>query len=114
MSAPPVAPRFVPTLTEVVDWQPEDAVPAPPPEAPEPTVDTAAVLALEEGITAQVLERVDQTLSGRLSDAITLVVLEQTRFMLPRLREEIAEAVRRSVEDAVRQELGGTRSAGDS
>jgi len=116
MSTPPVAPRFVPTLTEVVEWPPEGAampVPQAPvrPDSTAPAVDAAAVLALQERIVANVLGRVEESLQQRLSDAIALVVQEQTRFMLPRLREEIAEAVRHSVADAIHQELGARPSS---
>ncbi|WP_198970083.1 hypothetical protein [Xylophilus sp. ASV27] len=119
MSTPPVAPRFVPTLTEVVEWQPEEAA-APAPQQPAApgapgsgasAADAAAVLALQEHIVSSVLGRVEHSLPGRLSEAIAQVVMEQTRFMLPRLREEIAEAVRHSVADALREELGSGPSS---
>lgn len=113
------APRFVPTLTEVVDRAaPESGVPPAP--APVPAVAPSGLHAdkgrapphlppeiaeaLQEQITQRVLARVDAVLAGRLSDAIALVVLEQTRFMLPRLREEIAGSVRNAVSAALAQE----------
>ena len=120
MPTPPstaAAPRFVPTLTEVVDRAaPESgAPPVPAPTAAPagsgadggrtlPHLPPEIAEALQEQITQRVLARVDAVLAGRLSDAIALVVLEQTRFMLPRLREEIAGSVRNAVSAALAQE----------
>jgi hypothetical protein len=111
------APRFVPTLTEVVDRAaPESGVPPAPAPAAAPSglhadkgrapphLPPEIAEALQEQITQRVLARVDAVLAGRLSDAIALVVLEQTRFMLPRLREEIAGSVRNAVSAALAQE----------
>ena len=112
----PSAPRFVPTLTEVVGRPAADS-PASPVSVPAasaglaqahaadaPHLSPATAEALQEQITQRVLARVDADLAGRLSDAIALVVLEQTRFMLPRLREEIAASVRGAVSAALAQE----------
>ena len=118
----PSAPRFVPTLTEVVGRPATDS-PASPVSVPAasaglaqahaadaadaadaPHLSPATAEALQEQITQRVLARVDADLAGRLSDAIALVVLEQTRFMLPRLREEIAASVRGAVSAALAQE----------
>ncbi|HQQ68961.1 MAG TPA: hypothetical protein PLL92_01425, partial [Alicycliphilus sp.] len=44
----------------------------------------------------------------RLREAIALVVQEQTRSMVPRLREEVESVVRHAVYEAVADELGGT------
>ena len=106
-------PRFVPTLTEVVQ---------PPPGffgiAPEldmlssqhdPVQATARVLleagVLEEQIVHRVMQRVDVSLDHRLREAIAAVVQEQTRLVVPRLREEIESVVRQSVYEAVADEL---------
>ncbi|GAB2544401.1 hypothetical protein GCM10027032_33980 [Simplicispira piscis] len=53
----------------------------------------------------RVMQRVDVMLEQRLRDAIALVVQEQTRSVLPRLREEIESVVRHSVYEAVADEL---------
>ena len=41
-----------------------------------------------------------------LRDAIATVIQEQTRSIVPRLREEVESVVRQSVYEAVAEELG--------
>lgn len=60
---------------------------------------------LEEFMVHRVMQRVDVMLEKRLRDAIATVVQEQTRSVLPRLREEIESVVRHSVYEAVAEEL---------
>jgi hypothetical protein len=136
MQIPPrTPPRFVPTLTEVVqnapvyssdeawqqpsskdEWPAEPAFQAesavgqepdvpPPAEAP----NTQANEALEDQIIHRVMQRVDLSLERRLQDAVSAMVLAQTQLLVPRLREEIEFVVRQSVSDAVADELA-TRS----
>lgn len=71
------------------------------------TARSARVLAdgFEEMMVHRVMQRVDVMLEQRLRDAIALVVQEQTRSVLPRLREEIESVVRHSVYEAVADEL---------
>nr|WP_081470117.1 hypothetical protein [Acidovorax delafieldii] len=163
MSQPPKAPpRFVPTLTEVV--QVADVLPVPvpvgtssagstqakqqlskqfevgspvPPERPRargpesessvqynmpaaPVSRTAYGPApaarslpqgMEEYMVHRVMQRVDVVLDQRLREAIALVVQEQTRSLLPRLREEVESVVRHAVYEAVADELAGSNSA---
>ena len=119
MSTPPrMPPRFVPTLTDVVHL-PETAVlseaqAAPPPaavQAPVPAPAEAPVAAsplphgIEEYVVHRVMQRVDVVLDQRLREAIVLVVQEQTRSMVPRLREEVEAVVRHAVYEAVAEEL---------
>ena len=119
MSTPPrMPPRFVPTLTDVVHL-PETAVlseaqAAPPPAAvqePVPVPAEAPVAAsalphgIEEYVVHRVMQRVDVVLDQRLREAIALVVQEQTRSMVPRLREEVEAVVRHAVYEAVAEEL---------
>lgn len=101
-AAPRTPPRYVPTLTEVVQ----------PAAAPE---DGAAVSLeqLQEQVIHRVMQRVDLSLERRLREAIATLVLEHTRDLGPLLREEIELVVRQSVSDAVAQELVG-RSGGSS
>jgi hypothetical protein len=101
-AAPRTPPRYVPTLTEVVQ----------PAAAPE---DGAAVSLeqLQEQVIHRVMQRVDLSLERRLREAIATLVLEHTRNLGPLLREEIELVVRQSVSDAVAQELVG-RSGGSS
>ena len=143
MSNPPKAPpRFIPTLTEVVDepqglktpapaalknplnaqqgvarWR--EAEPALPPvlsnAKPQPrsqgvapaVTPTARLLqpGFEEYVVHRVMQRVDVGLEQHLRDAIATVVQEQTRSLLPRLREEVESVVRHVVYEAVADEL---------
>jgi hypothetical protein len=139
MQTPPrTPPRFVPTLTEVVQHVPVSAStlaplasPAPysddasgqggwpdadPPLPPVPDFaarasppDILATEALEDQIIHRVMQRVDLSLERRLQDAVSAMVLAQTQLLVPRLREEIEFVVRQSVSDAVADELA-TRS----
>lgn len=98
---PSSPPRFVPTLTDVVH-EPEVLTPddsgalKPAPVLPEGT---------EEAIVHRVMQRVDMALDQRLREAIALVVQEQTRSLLPRLREEVESVLRQTVYEAVAEEL---------
>lgn len=60
---------------------------------------------VEEYMIHRVMQRVDVVLDQRLRDAIATVVQEQTRSVLPRLREEIESVVRHAVYEAVADEL---------
>ena len=60
---------------------------------------------MEEYMVHRVMQRVDVVLDQRLREAIALVVQEQTRSVLPRLREEIESVVRHAVYEAVADEL---------
>lgn len=111
-------PRFVPTLTEVVPDA--SAVPLPPAleAAPTPAPTPAPVLpqlvipdGFEEMLVHRVMQRVDVGLEQRLRDAIATVVQEQTRSVLPRLREEVESVVRQVVYEAVADELLSKGSA---
>lgn len=67
---------------------------------------------MEEYMVHRVMQRVDVVLDQRLREAIATVVQEQTRSVLPRLREEIESVVRHAVYEAVADELAsGTPSA---
>lgn len=163
-------PRFVPTLTEVVQeagtesvagasgrqfapWANRVAISLPPvaplaasrptiPQAPavqtdgapEPSLTAASAMAFsaaaaaaassagaavppsdaaravlntdfEELLVHRVMQRVDVSLDMRLAGAIATVVQEQTRSVVPRLREEIEAVVRQAVYEAVADEL---------
>lgn len=114
---PKSPPRFVPTLTQVV----HDASPAPLPEAAPPLPPSVVPTekqaeqqveavpqipnGFEELLVHRLMQRVDVGLDQRLRDAIATVVQEQTRSVLPRLREEVESVVRQVVYDAVADEL---------
>jgi Arc/MetJ family transcription regulator len=63
----------------------------------------------EEHLVHRVMQRVDVELDLRLREAIATVVQEQTRSMVPRLREEVESVVRHAVYEAVAQELEAPR-----
>ncbi len=101
---PSSPPRFVPTLTDVVhepEALPSDAPAALTPVVPAPVVPEGT----EEAIVHRVMQRVDMALDQRLREAIALVVQEQTRSLLPRLREEVESVLRQTVYEAVAEEL---------
>lgn len=130
-SMPPrTPPRFVPTLTEVVHGDAVPAIRAPAPATapaavtqPPPTVRAhipapqPAPLApklpegFEEHMVHRVMQRVDVMLETRLREAIATVVQEQTRSVLPRLREEVESVVRHCVYEAVADELANGASS---
>lgn len=93
-SPPRTRPSFVPTLTEVV---PASALPPPALDAGEE--------AMQEQIIHRVMQRVDVVLQRQLNEAVAKVVLEHTRVLAPRLREEIEFVVRQAVTDAIANEL---------
>jgi hypothetical protein len=90
-------PRFVPTLTEVVQG-------ASRPGAAEPLS--------QEQLVHRIMQRIDLTLDRRLREAIAKVVLDHSRQLAPALREEIETVVATAVSEALADELdpGGPRS----
>jgi hypothetical protein len=94
-------PRFVPTLTEVIDTAVVPGSPAPSAPVLAPAVDAG----LEEAIVHRVMQRVDVSLERRLREAVAAVVIEQTQHIGPRLRIEIEAVVRDCVAEALAGEL---------
>jgi hypothetical protein len=84
-------PRFVPTLTEVVQHS------GPVPLSPAPAIS-------QDQIVQRVLQRVDLVLDRRVREAIATVVLEQTNLLAPLLRERLEQVVRDVVAEAVADE----------
>ncbi|MEO7391306.1 MAG: hypothetical protein ABIU58_03965 [Ramlibacter sp.] len=91
-------PRYVPTLTDVVRTSAE--LRAPPGADPS-----------QEKVVRRVMQRIDLTLERRLREAIAATVIEQTRAITPKLREEIEQVVRETVAQAFADELGAGRRA---
>lgn len=116
---PPDLPRFVPTLTEVVELpvtpaEVESSTPVPPspafsprfPETPAEIREERRVAEdLAEQIAHRVLQRVDAVLAERLSEAIRQVVVQHTQTLLPAVREEIVMAVHATVAEALADEF---------
>ncbi len=70
-----------------------------------PTLTAADFSGIEEMVIHRIIQRVDVVLDQRLREAIATVVQEQTRSMVPRLREEVESVVRHAVYEAVADEL---------
>ncbi|MES1978253.1 MAG: hypothetical protein V4451_09470 [Pseudomonadota bacterium] len=104
MNSNQTPPRFVPTLTEVVQpGSQQDLSPSSPA--------TASLEQLEDQMVHRVMQRVDLVLERRLREAVGQLILTHTQALGPRLREEIELVVRESVSQAVAQEL--PRGPGD-
>ena len=100
MSSPP--PRFVPTLTEVVEASTVAATLQA--ELPSTDIDRAA---MEDKLVERVLQRVDLTLERQLRVALGQLILEHTETLAPQLRQEIERVIRQSVSEAFVQEAAG-------
>jgi hypothetical protein len=112
-------PRFVPTLTTVLDLAAEPVAAAARPAEAAPPIDPAEAVALppaaqrtdadivrlEEQLLHRVLQRVDLSLEERLSDTVAAAVQQQLDAMVPRLREEIEAVLRALVIEAMAAEL---------
>lgn len=123
-------PRFVPTLTTVLEIPAEPARSEPPEAAPATQPDPASTMALppaaqfsqaeivslEEQLLHRVLQRVDLSLEERLSDTVSAAVQHQLDAMVPRLRNEIEAVLRALVIEAMAAELsentGSTPASG--
>lgn len=121
MNAPRIPPRFVPTLTTVIEApapMPEPAADGAPPAAVDPREAIALPpgarlselesFALEEQLMHRVLQRIDGALEERLSDVVSAAVQAQLDAMVPRLRSEIEAVLRTLVVESLAQELGET------
>lgn len=108
MNRPPAPPRFVPTLTEVVRPIPAPmSTPAAPPETARtglPVPASTASAELQEQMVQRVLQRVNLVLERRLREVVGQLILEHTQTLVPRLREEIEDVVRQSVNQALKHE----------
>lgn len=129
-------PRFVPTLTEVVEpavvsptrlpdpaqdvpdrvpVQPVSVAEAPPPPAPVsvPAMTPDALrdqgLALAQTLQLRVMERLDGVLEERLRYALADVVQLQTQALYQSIRQEVEGLVSAAVNEAVAQELADLR-----
>jgi len=86
-------PRFVPTLTEVVQTGPAPLAPA---SGPAPSADQ---------IAQRVLQRVDLSLDRKLREEMARVILEHSEDLAALLRERLETVVRQLVADAVAEEI---------
>jgi len=86
-----VPPKYVPTLTEVVQR---------PQRAPQPEADPGR----EERLVQKVLHRLEIDLEKRLRETVAALVLEQTQSLGPLLREQLQASVREAVAEALANE----------
>ena len=94
-------PRFVPTLTEVVQTGPVPLAPG-----------AGALPALtQEQLAQRVLQRVEATLDSRVREAVAGVVMEHTSALAPLLRERVESVVREVVAEALAEELQARQRA---
>jgi hypothetical protein len=126
-------PRFVPTLTTVLEIPAEpvaaealhgaSAASTPQPDLasavalpPAAQLSQAEIVSLEEQLLHRVLQRVDLSLEERLSDTVSAAVQHQLDAMVPRLRNEIEAVLRALVIEAMAAELsentGSTPASG--
>jgi len=92
-----IPPRFVPTLTEVVQGTAGPEVQAGFGNAPQAD-------AMQREMVQRILMRVDVTLERRLREAVGRLVLEQIQNLTPMLREQIEITVAETVLQALAQE----------
>ncbi len=105
MSSAPLPPRFVPTLTEVVDPAAVSGLSPFKTPALGSTSNSVMKQQLEDQLLHRVMQRVDLVLERRLRQAVGQLVVSHTEALVPRLREEIELVVRESVSQAIAQEL---------
>ena len=99
-----VAPRFVPTLTEVVQ-APAKLVAAPSPVSPAVPPPTASTAAPDgEALAEWIQVEVSESLQRNLHDLIATALVEQIDAVAARLQSDIEPMVRRAVRDAVANE----------
>jgi hypothetical protein len=112
---PRTPPRFVPTLTTVIETEAvkeNAAIDAPGARTtmaldldPASQRTNEENVALEEELMHRVLVHVDASLENELSDVVAAAVQSQLDAMVPQLRSEIEKVLRRLVTDALAREL---------
>ncbi len=113
-------PRFVPTLTEVIEPGPDTVVDSSSSEVPPDStavdaegaiaigplpLSDAEIFGLDEHVLDRVLQRIDRSLEDRLSDAVSAAVQAQLDAMVPKLRTEIESVLRKLVVESLAAEL---------
>ncbi|HTH09224.1 MAG TPA: hypothetical protein VMA55_06620 [Acidovorax sp.] len=110
-AVPPTAAAVASTAIQKPPTTPAQVPPAALAKAPLAAWPRPLPEGIEEHMVHRVMQRVDVVLDQRLREAIATVVQEQTRSVLPRLREEIESVVRHAVYEAVADELAGSHTA---
>lgn len=94
----PPSRRNVPTLTNVVQHKGKA------PKTPELVPDDQ-----QQELVMRVMQRLDVALEKQLPRAVARLVVEHMQLLGPQLWDEVAGVVKKSVEQAVAQELGERR-----
>jgi len=97
-------PRFLPTLTEVVQAG-AAASPAADSAGTSPAPVAGSPLPAADELVERVMQRLVPTLEIRLREVVTALVQEQVSALEPYLWQEVDQALRQHVTDAVAQEL---------
>lgn len=97
---PPHLPRFVPTLTEVV--QPESLFPVLPPEAPDTTH-------LVQTVVQQMALLLERRLTEETDAMVHQLVTVQLENLRTQLQQEFEERVRQAVAEALRLRATGAQ-----
>lgn len=105
-----VEPAFEPAPQQAA---PAESAPSPDPRpAAEPfralPIDEADAFRLEEELLHRVLQRVDLSLEDRLTEVVSVAVQQQLDAMVPRLRQQVEDALRQLVVEAMAHELSET------
>lgn len=105
-----VEPAFEPAPEQAA---PVESAPSPDPRpAAEPfralPIDEADAFRLEEELLHRVLQRVDLSLEDRLTEVVSVAVQQQLDAMVPRLRQQVEDALRQLVVEAMAHELSET------
>jgi hypothetical protein len=99
MQQPPrTAPRFVPTLTEVVQI-------SVPPVVPVLATPPAALSGNPDDMVDRLMHRLDGPLQTAIGNILSSLAVDHFKKLEPLLRDEIDRAVRRAVDDALAAEL---------
>jgi hypothetical protein len=110
-----IPPRFVPTLTQVIEAGPS----LPEADDVERSTHSASVMALDPGerlveaetarledrLLHRVMARIDPLLDARLNDAVANAVEAQLDVMVPRLRRDMQAVLRTLISDALASEI---------
>jgi hypothetical protein len=97
-------PRFLPTLTEVVQL-PVVAAPAPQPIPPPTPVPKEPPAVDQEALVERIMVRLEGPLQATLQAAIAALLVDKLRELEPRVRDEVDRAVRLSVQEALLGEI---------
>ena len=99
MSELPAPPRFVPTLTEVVDAA--TVAGAADVQTPATSGAAACANAVEAAAMRRLLQHIDLILENRLQEAVGKLVQTHSQALALQLRREVAEVVQECVSRAI-------------